>query len=118
MWRNNFKLPKGFLFDANLYWQTKGNMENAYMIKNTWKMDFTLSKSFLKNLLSVQLNAKNPFRTWYTNDFDAYQGSVQTFHQKHNASYYEYTLNIRYKFNQTKSKYKGTGAGQSQKARI
>jgi len=27
-------------------------------------------------------------------------------------------LNIRYKFNTTKSKYKGTGAGSSQKARM
>ena len=118
VWRNAFNLPSGFVLNANAYFRTKGNRMKYSYYKNTWKMDFTLSKSFLKNQLSVQLNAKNPFRTWYTNDFDAYQGSVQTFHQKHNASYYEYTLNIRYKFNQAKSKYKGTGAGQSQKARM
>jgi hypothetical protein len=35
-----------------------------------------------------------------------------------NNSQYSYTLNIRYKFNTTKSKYKGTGAGESQKARM
>ena len=118
VWRNNFKLPEGFLFDANLYWQTKGNMENAYMIKNTWKMDFSLQKSFLKDRLSVKLSANNPFQTYQNNSFIAHFGKMQTVHQDFNNSQYSYTLNIRYKFNTTKSKYKGTGAGSSQKARM
>ena len=118
VWRNSFKLPEGFLFNANVNFRTKGNRMKYSYRKNTWKMDFTLSKSFMKGNLDFQLNAKNPFRTWYNNDFYAYQGSLMTFQQKHNASYYEYSLNIRYKFNTTKSKYKGTGAGASQKARM
>ena len=118
VWRNGFKLPAGFTFNANVYWQTKGNFGNAYMFRHTWKMDFSLQKSFLKNKLSVQLDAKNPFQTYKNNSAFTYLGDLETFRQDFNNSQYSYTLNIRYKFNTTKSKYKGTGAGASQKARM
>ena len=118
VWRNDFKLPQGFVFNASLYYQTKGNMENAYKHIDTWKMDFSLQKSFLKNRLNVQLSAKNPFQTYQNNSFVAYFGKMQTWSQDFNNSQYSYTLNIRYKFNTTKSKYKGTGAGADQKARM
>jgi hypothetical protein len=81
-------------------------------------MDFSLQKSFLKNKLSVQLDAKNPFQTYKNNSAFTYLGDLETFRQDFNNSQYSYTLNIRYKFNTTKSKYKGTGAGASQKARM
>ena len=118
VWRNDFKLPKGFVFNASYYYQTKGHYENAYKHIDTWKMDFSLQKSFLKNRLNVQLSAKNPFQTYQNNSFVAYFGKMQTWFQDYNNSQYSYTLNIRYKFNTTKSKYKGTGAGASQKARM
>jgi hypothetical protein len=118
VWRNDFKLPKGFVFNASYYYQTKGHYENAYKNLTTWKMDFSLQKSFFKNRLNVQLSAKNPFQTYQNNSFVAYFGKMQTWSQDYNNSQYSYTLNIRYKFNTTKSKYKGTGAGQSQKARM
>jgi hypothetical protein len=118
VWRNGFKLPAGFTFNANVYWQTKGNFGNAYMFRHTWKMDFSLQKSFLKNKLSVQLDAKNPFQTYKNNSAFTYLGNLETLRQDFNNSQYSYTLNIRYKFNTTKSKYKGTGAGASQKARM
>ena len=118
VWRNGFKLPQGFVFNANVYWQTKGNVKNAYMFRHTWKMDLSLQKSFLKNKLTIQLDAKNPFRTYKNNSVFTYLGDLETIHQDFNNSQYEYTLNIRYKFNTTKSKYKGTGAGSSQKARM
>jgi outer membrane receptor protein involved in Fe transport len=118
VWRNDFKLPQGFVFNASLNYQTKGHYENAYKHIDTWKMDFSLQKSFLKNRLNVQLSAKNPFQTYQNNSFVAYFGKMQTWFQDYNNSQYSYTLNIRYKFNTTKSKYKGTGAGASQKARM
>ena len=118
VWRNDFKLPQGFIFNASLNYQTKGHYENAYLHLNTWKMDFSLQKSFLKNRLNVQLSAKNPFQTYQNNSFVAHFGKMQTWYQDFNNSQYSYTLNIRYKFNATKSKYKGKGAGDSQKARM
>ena len=118
VWRNGFKLPEGFTFNANAYWQTKGNVKNFYSFRHTWKMDFSLQKSFFKNKLSVQLDAKNPFQTYQNNSMNIYLGKLQTLHQDFNNSQYEYTLTLRYKFNTTKSKYKGTGAGESQKARM
>ena len=87
-------------------------------ISSNNKTDFSLQKSFLKNRLNVQLSAKNPFQTYQNNSFFAYFGKMQTWYQDFNNSQYSYTLNIRYKFNTTKSKYKGTGAGESQKARM
>ena len=87
-------------------------------ISSNNKTDFSLQKPFLKNKLSVQLDAKNPFQTYKNNSFIAYFGKMQTWYQDFNNSQYSYTLIIRYKFNTTKSKYKGKGAGESQKARM
>jgi hypothetical protein len=44
------------------------------------------------------------------------EGKLDLIH--HDYSISEYSLTIRYRFNVAKKKYKGTGAGQSQKSRM
>jgi hypothetical protein len=46
-----------------------------------------------------------------------YSGSMREIIH-HDYSISEYSLTIRYRFNVAKKKYKGTGAGQSQKDRM
>lgn len=112
--RNSFKLPAGFLLGLDGIWVSKGHQENIYMNKTRMDWDASLYKSFLKDNLTVQLMATNLLAS--KQDVNLYSGirvmhNLQTFHR-------QVTLTLRYKFNSTKSKYKGTGAGTSQKSRM
>ena len=111
---NNFKLPKGFLLDLNGNWLTKGHSENIYVEKDMIDLSASLYKSFLKDNLTIQLRANNLLESKQV--VTAYSGirvmlNTLTPHR-------QITFTLRYKFNSTKSKYKGTGAGESQKSRM
>lgn len=96
--------------------QTEGNMGNKHIRQGYFNTDLSLFKSLLKNRLTLALDVSDLFgtgnqhRTFYSGAqrtllYDAYSTSSITF-------------SIRYRFNATNSKYKGTGAGQSQKDRM
>ena len=111
---NNFKLPKGFLLDLNGNWTTKGHSENIYVEKDMIDLSASLYKSFLKDNLTIQLRANNLLESKQV--VTAYSG-IRVMHNAL-ASHRQITCTLRYKFNSTKSKYKGTGAGESQKSRM
>ena len=70
----------------------------------------------MKERLSISFYADNLFNT-QTNCGEIYSGTLRKALLEPDArrSFY---LTLRYKFNSTKSKYKGTGAGDSQKNRM
>lgn len=112
--RNNFKLPKGFLLDVNGSYTTKGDQKNIYLADDMIDMNASLSKSFLKDKLTLQLQAYNILNPKQV--ATVYSGirvlqNTQVMHR-------QVSLTVRYKFNTTRSKYKGTGAGESQKNRM
>ena len=112
--RNNFKLPKGFLLDVNGSWTTKGYQNNIYLADDMFDLNASLYKSFLKDKLILQLQAYNIFNPKQV--ATVYSGirvmqNTQVMHR-------QISLTLRYKFNTTRSKYKGTGAGESQKNRM
>ena len=111
---NNFKLPKGFLLDLNGSWLTKGHSENIYVEKDMIDLSASLYKSFLKDNLIIQLRANNLLESKQV--ATVYSG-IRVMHNAL-ASHRQITCTLRYKFNSTKSKYKGTGAGESQKSRM
>lgn len=112
--RNNFKLPKGFLLDVKGSYTTKGYQKNIYLADDMIDMNASLSKSFLKDKLTLQLQAYNILNPKQV--ATVYSGirvlqNTQVMHR-------QVSLTVRYKFNTTRSKYKGTGAGESQKNRM
>ncbi len=115
VWRNNFSLPAGILFDVNAVYMTCGHNQNFYQRKDACNISLALYKTFFNNRLSIQFQANNLLET---NDADAiiYSG-IRTM-SDYISSFRQVTFTLRYKFNATKSKYKGTGAGDSQKSRM
>lgn len=112
--RNNFKLPKGFLLDLNGSYTTKGYQKNIYLADDMIDMNASLSKSFLKDKLTLQLqayNILNPKQVATVYSGIRVMQNTQVMHR-------QVSLTVRYKFNTTRSKYKGTGAGDSQKNRM
>lgn len=115
VWRNSFTLPAGFLFDVNGTYYTKGHTQNTYMGINSLDVSMGLYKSFFKERLSLQFQVTNLLEK---NDMECtvYSGIKTT--TDYITNFRRFSLTMRYKFNATKSKYKGTGAGESQKNRM
>lgn len=96
--------------------QTKGDDETSYMYRNYFSSNLSIYKSFLKGKMVVFFYANDLLGTG-TMHSKMYSGSMREIIH-HDYSISEYSLTIRYRFNVAKKKYKGTGAGQSQKSRM
>lgn len=116
-WNNNLQLPWGILLDVDFLYKTKGDIQNGRFLKPSWRADLSLQKSFLNDNLTIQLDAWNVLDS-YKRSFIMYVSDRQTMQMDEHSTHCQARLTIRYKFNASKSKYKGTGAGQEQKSRM
>lgn len=96
--------------------QTKGDDETSYMYRNYFSSNLSIYKSFLKGKMVVFFYANDLLGTGNMHS-KMYSGSMREIIH-HDYSISEYSLTIRYRFNVAKKKYKGIGAGQSQKSRM
>lgn len=96
--------------------QTEGGDINEYFRDGYFNADLSLSRSFLKKRLTLQLDIDG-FIHPVNRTVRSYFGEVQAIDIT-NLNHRLVSLTIRYNFNTAKSKYKGTGAGQSQKSRM
>lgn len=117
IWNNNLSLPWGFMLDADFMYKSKGDRTNGRFLKPSWRMDLSLQKSLLNDKLNIRLDVTNLFNL-HKRDFMMYVSNMQTMHLTEEPNNCTVRLTVRYKFNTTKSKYKGTGAGDSQKSRM
>ena len=113
---NTWDLLLGFMIGLDSYIQSAGASQNIYTEKPCGYVNLSVRKSFLKDALSVELRGNDIFNTYkvryslYSGDYYLYQKSIW--------DRQEFAVTVRYKFNASKSKYKGTGAGDSQKNRM
>ena len=114
-WRNTVKFTDNFWINANAFYETKCQGENMEYLEDSWYMNFNLYKGFMNDRMSLQLQVSDLFNTRKSHVL-MYSG-LRTM-EFDNEMRRTISLTFRYKFNPTKSKYKGTGAGQSQKARM
>lgn len=112
---NSFKLPNNFILGLNYTIYGQGNDANIYL-KTQHECDLTLYKGFFKDKLAINFYAYDIFKTsklrftWY---------SQHTTYYKDDYNYSQkLRLSITFKFNSVRSKYKGTGAGNDEKARL
>lgn len=112
---NTFNTKLG-MFTWMMSYITKGNEQNQYLYKPMFCTNVSVYKACLKNRLSFQLFIYDLFGT---NDSHmiAHFGKIKEMVYD-GLSTSKVSLTIRYKFNTTRSKYKGTGAGQEQKNRM
>jgi len=113
---NTWELPLGFMIGLDSYIQSAGATQNIYFEKPNGYVNVSLRKSFLDDALSVELRGNDIFKTNRVS-FSMYSGDYFLF-QKSVWDRQEFAVTVRYKFNTAKSKYKGTGAGDSQKSRM
>ena len=113
---NNTFDTKWAMFSVMMTYITKGYEENLYIYKPLFNTDVSIYKSFLKDCLTFQLYVNDVFGTNDSHIIGKYGKLKETIFDEFSTS--KISLTVRYKFNVTRSKYKGTGAGQSQKDRM
>ena len=113
---NTFNFGKGWLLSMESYLVRKGDDEIGALACNTGSFDINLTKSFLKDRLAFRIGGTDLFHTQkgggigYTESMETKQ--VSTYDSR------QLVLTVTYKFNTSRSKYKGTGAGQAEKKRL
>lgn len=113
---NTLTLPKGFTLNCDYTFQGKGDSRVYHMLKPTNTLNASVRKSFLKNALAVEvfandiLDDESTEMRMYSNAYSLRMWSKRSMRT--------YGITLRYNFNTTQSKYKGTGAGAQQKRRM
>ena len=113
---NSFSFPKGWFF--NIKGELAPGAKQSYAIwKTEGRVDAQLTKSFLKDqALKVSVTAKDIFHTGYR--YFTIYGDRTFSSNRDYTDQQRFGIRLSYQFNATKSKYKGTGAGASEKSRL
>ena len=112
---NNFQLTPSLTASADFSFTSKGDQENVSLTKALYTLDLSLTKSFLNDRLSVQVKGHNLLNS---QQHVSLCFGKRTLYQQNRRDTRQVELTVRYKFNAAQSKYKGTGAGADEKARL
>ncbi|MBQ6167029.1 MAG: outer membrane beta-barrel protein [Muribaculaceae bacterium] len=112
---NNFRLAPTLTASADFSFTSKGDQENISLTKAGYRLDLSVTKSFLGDHLSVMVKGHNLLNS---QDHIRLNYGARTLWQNSRTDSREVEFTVRYKFNAAQSKYKGTGAGSSEKERL
>lgn len=112
---NDFQLSPTLTASASLQVMTTGDQQNMTVTKPGYVADVSVTKTFFDNRLSVRLGGRNLFNS--QQHINIRYGLRSLYQETHNDSR-KFELSVRYNFNATNSKYKGTGAGNDEKNRF
>ena len=116
-WQNDIELPYGFRLNASLQWYSKGDYNNFRMTSTRLFTNVGLQRDLnLKRMgtLTFDLRCSDIF---HTNKTDAIIYGYREL-STHNPARRTFVLDLTWKFNEARSKYRGSGAGEKQKARM
>ena len=116
-WQNDIELPHGFRLNVSAQWYSKGDYNNFRMTKTRHFTNVGLQRDIsLKRMgtLTFDLRCSDPF---HTNKTDAIVYGYREL-TTHNPACRTFVLDLTWKFNEARSKYRGSGAGEKQKARM
>jgi hypothetical protein len=114
---NTFTLKHGWKFDVNLIYRSSGCSYVFYNDTYNLRLGLVAQKSLLKdNSLTLRAAVLDCFQRNRMNEFsDCGYNQIQ---QNNRFSTHKLMLSVIYRFNATRSKYKGTGAGRDVQARM
>ena len=117
VWQNVIELPKGFRLTADMQWATKGDYNNFRITAQRFDTTIGVQKDFnLRSLgsLTADLRCNDIFNTNKTEAIIYGMRDLTTA----NPARTTFSLDLTWKFNEARSKYRGSGAGEKQKARM
>ena len=117
VWQNDIELPKNFRLHAAVQWANKGDYNNNRIVSNRFNAELGIQRDFnLRRLGQLTLDVRC-VDIFNTNKTDA---TIFGFRELtvHNPARRTFLINLNWKFNEAHSKYRGSGAGEKQKARM
>ena len=117
VWQNDIELPKSFRLHAAAQWANKGDYNNNRIISNRFNVELGVQRDFnlrRLGLLTLDVRCVDIFNT---NKTDAILYGIREL-TVHNPARRTFLINLTWKFNEARSKYRGSGAGEKQKARM
>lgn len=112
---NSFSLPQKWIIGINYSYNTSGH-SGAILVKRSNRLDLRINKNFLRNQLSLSLQANDIFKSSYNSSI--YYGNNMSMNIRNYSDSRNFQVSIVYRFNYTRSKYKGDGAGEDEKERF
>ena len=116
-WRNTFELPHALRLSADLEWATKGEYNNFRINKPRIVGCLGVQKDFNLHRLGSLTADLRCIDLFNTNKTDAVIFGYREL-TSHNPARRTFMLDLTWKFNEARSKYRGSGAGDKQKARM
>ena len=117
IWNNDIELPHSFRLSANAQWATKGDYNNFSITAQRFDLTLGVQRDFnLRRLgqLTADLRCVDVLNTNKTEAVIYGIRELTTF----NPARRTFVLDLTWKFNEARSKYRGSGAGEKQKARM
>ena len=111
-----FNFNRGWVVSVDMNYRSKGDMENGSETKNVFYVDAGVTKFFWNDKLSVKLSGTDLFHGIKSGNHLYYNRATSLQINKYDSR--KVTLTVRYKFNVARTKYKGSGAGESEKERL
>ena len=112
---NNFQIIPTLTANVNFNFTSRGDMENVTLTEPGYLLDIGATKTFLNDRLSIQVTGHNLLDS---QEHYKLRYGLRNMCQVQRRDAREVEFTVRYKFNATQSKYKGTGAGASEKERL
>jgi hypothetical protein len=112
---NNFQILPSLTANVNFNFTSRGDMENVTISEPLYLLDIGATKTFLNDRLSIKVTGHNLFNS---QEHYKLRYGLRTMWQTQRRDVREVEFTVRYKFNSAQSKYKGTGAGSSEKERL
>lgn len=117
MWNNDIELPHEWRLNAMVQWTSRGDYDNFRITKGRFYSGIGVQKDIsLQHLGSLTVDARcmdlfNTSKAWAT-IFGPRELTTS------NPARRTFMLDLTWRFNKASSKYRGTGAGEKQKARM
>lgn len=115
-WQNAIHLPQVIWLNIDAQLMTSSWDNNVKQSNTPWYVNAKIYKGFFNNAFSITLEAKDLFNKSHSNSI-LYSNSVQIV-QKNFAQVRSVMLTLQYRFNTTRDRYRGTGAGNDEKSRF
>lgn len=112
---NIFTLPHNYMLTASFNFRSNFEMYDSWVGK-TWQINFSASKTFNKNW-ELTLNVNDIFNSAAKSQYIIYSGWYR-YEKDRESTTRSISLTLRYKFNVPKERYKGKGAGNSERERL
>ena len=114
---NTFRFRHSWQVEANLNVMTKGDMMNFAFLADTYNLGITVQKCWLKNdALCLRATVSDLLLHRTTNIF--LDSGYNTLRQTSSQNYHRLNITLRYTFNSSSNKYKGSGAGTEAQSRL